>query len=86
MVTTIHGFSSPKILPVYKKYNKKTYYVSISDADRSSELDYIRTVYHGIDINNFTLKEEEGKYLLFFGRIHHDKGAKEAIEIAKKQG
>ncbi|AUG56798.1 glycosyltransferase family 4 protein [Acetivibrio saccincola] len=86
MVTTIHGFSSPKILPVYKKYNKKTYYVSISDADRSSELDYIRTVYHGIDINNFTLKEEEGKYLLFFGRIHHDKGAKEAIEIAKKAG
>jgi glycosyltransferase involved in cell wall biosynthesis len=86
MVTTIHGFSSPKILPVYKKYNKKTYYVSISDADRSPELDYIRTVYHGIDMNNFTLKEEEGKYLLFFGRIHHDKGAKEAIEIAKKAG
>lgn len=86
MVTTIHGFSSPKILPVYKKYNKKTYYVSISDADRSPELDYIKTVYHGIDINNFTLKKEEGKYLLFFGRIHQDKGAKEAIEIAKKVG
>ena len=86
MVTTIHGFSSPKILPVYKKYNKKTYYVSISDADRSPELDYIKTVYHGIDINNFTLKKEEGKYLLFFGRIHQDKGAKEAIEIAKKAG
>ena len=25
-----------------------------------------------------------GNYLIFFGRIHHDKGAKEAIEIAKK--
>ncbi|MHB8280496.1 MAG: glycosyltransferase, partial [Candidatus Humimicrobiaceae bacterium] len=42
MVTTIHGFSSPKILPVYKKYNKTTHYVSISDADRSPDLDYIR--------------------------------------------
>src|ERR1043166_8591814 len=29
MVTTIHGFSSPKIIPVYKKYNSNCYYVSI---------------------------------------------------------
>lgn len=86
MVTTIHGFSSSRILPVYKKYNGKTYYVSISNADRNSEIDYIKTVYHGIDIKNFTLKKEKGDYLLFFGRIHHDKGAKEAIEIAKKVG
>ncbi|HEY3370899.1 MAG TPA: glycosyltransferase family 4 protein [Prolixibacteraceae bacterium] len=83
VLTTIHGFSSPRILPVYKKYNKKTYYVSISDADRSSELDYIRTVYHGIDIENFTLRPEPGKYLLYFGRIHRDKGTWEAIQVAK---
>ena len=34
MLTTIHGFSSPKILPVYKKYNQSVHYVSISDSDR----------------------------------------------------
>ncbi|NMB41703.1 MAG: glycosyltransferase family 4 protein [Firmicutes bacterium] len=84
VVTTIHGFSSPRILPVYRKYNKRTFYVSISDADRSPELDYIATVYHGIDLENFTLRFEPGEYLLFFGRIHHDKGAKEAIEIARR--
>jgi len=83
VVTTIHGFSSAKILPVYKKYNKKTYYVSISDADRNADLDYIRTVYHGIDIDNFTLKKGSGDYLLYFGRIHPDKGTKEAIQVAK---
>src|SRR5690606_23166863 len=33
MLTTIHGFSSPKILPVFKKYNDNTHYVSISNAD-----------------------------------------------------
>ncbi|KKN09234.1 hypothetical protein LCGC14_1048690 [marine sediment metagenome] len=86
IITTIHGFSSPKILPVYKKYNKKCHYVSISDSDRSPELDYIATVYHGIDLNQFTYKAEVGNYLLFFGRIHHDKGAKEAIEISKRFG
>jgi len=84
MVTTIHGFSSPEILPVYKKYNKTTNYVSISNADRSPELDYIRTIYHGIDIENFTLNENTGDYLLYFGRIHPDKGTREAIEVAKK--
>jgi phosphomannomutase len=33
VVTTIHGISSSKILPVYKKYNNKTFYVSISNAE-----------------------------------------------------
>jgi len=85
VLTTIHGFSSPKILPVYKKYNKHTYYVSISNADRSPELDYIATIYHGIDIENFKFKEQpDNDYLLYFGRIHPDKGTREAIEIAKK--
>jgi glycosyltransferase involved in cell wall biosynthesis len=82
VVTTIHGFSSPGILPVYKKYNSKVFYVSISDADRSSELDYIKTIHHGIDIKQFDFQSQMGDTLLFFGRIHHDKGAREALEIA----
>lgn len=86
MLTTIHGFSSPKILPVYKEYNSTVYYVSISDADRSPELDYAATVYNGINLDDFTFRENPGRYLLFFGRIHHDKGAWESIQIAKKTG
>jgi glycosyltransferase involved in cell wall biosynthesis len=83
VVTTIHGFSSPGILPVYKKYNSKVFYVSISDADRSPDLDYIKTIHHGIDIAQFDFQPEPDDYLLFFGRIHHDKGAREALEIAR---
>jgi len=84
IVTTIHGFSSPKIIPVYKKYNSTNYYVSISNSDRSKELNYIATVYNGIDDNQFTLNESPDDYLLYFGRIHNDKGTWEAIQIAKK--
>jgi glycosyltransferase involved in cell wall biosynthesis len=84
MVTTIHGFSSPKIIPVYKKYNAGSFYVSISNSDRCPDLDYVATVYNGIDENLFTLNENPEDYLLFFGRIHYDKGTWEAIEIAKK--
>ncbi|MGR6835218.1 glycosyltransferase family 4 protein [Syntrophomonas erecta] len=83
VVTTIHGFSSPKILPVYRTYNSNNYYVSISDADRSGELDYLATVYHGINLDEFTFNPWADDYLIYFGRIHPDKGTREAIEIAR---
>jgi len=83
-LTTIHGFSSPSIIPVYQKYNSSTYYVSISNADRNPELDYIGTVYNGIDQKGFTFSSEPLDYLLFFGRIHPEKGTLESIQIAKR--
>jgi glycosyltransferase involved in cell wall biosynthesis/quercetin dioxygenase-like cupin family protein len=86
VVTTIHGFSSARILPVFRKYDKGSYYVSISIADRSPDLDYVANAYHGIDLNAFTYREKPGDYLLFYGRIHPDKGAAEAIEIARRAG
>jgi glycosyltransferase involved in cell wall biosynthesis len=86
VVTTIHGFSSLGILPVYKKYNGSVFYVSISDADRSPDLDYIKTIHHGIDIRQFDFQPAPDDYLLFFGRIHQDKGTREALEIARACG
>jgi glycosyltransferase involved in cell wall biosynthesis len=84
VITTIHGFSSPLIIPVYKKYNDRCYYVSISNADRSPELNYIATVYNGLNISDFEFTETADDYLLYFGRIHPHKGTAEAIEIARK--
>lgn len=84
IVTTIHGFSSPKILPVFKKYNDHCYYISISNSDRNKELDYTATVYNGIDSDCLSYNPDPDDYLLFFGRIHHDKGTFEAVKIAQK--
>lgn len=86
VLTTIHGFSSPKILPTYKHYNEKAYYVAISEADKSPELDYIATVYHGIPVEEYKFYPKPGDYLLFFGRIHPEKGTHEAIELAYRAG
>jgi glycosyltransferase involved in cell wall biosynthesis len=83
VVTTIHGFSSPKILPVFQRYAPTNHYVAISNADRHPLLDYIATVYHGIDLESFPFVSEAGGYLLYYGRIHPDKGTVEAIEIAR---
>ena len=84
VITTIHGFSSQKIIPVYKKYNSIGHYVSISDSDRSPELDYLATVYNGLNVQDFDFVKQPQDYLLYFGRIHHDKGCAEAIQIAQK--
>ncbi|SHG09999.1 glycosyltransferase family 4 protein [Pedobacter caeni] len=82
LITTIHGFSSEKIIPVYQKYNDRGYYVSISDSDRHPSLKYMKTVYNGIDTSAFVFNGHPEDYLLFFGRIHPDKGTAEAIQIA----
>lgn len=86
ILTTIHGFSSPKIIPVYKKYNASTSYVSISNSDRAKELDYLTTIYHGLNPKEFTFRKDKEDYLLYFGRIHPHKGTHTAIEIARNTG
>ena len=86
VLTTVHGFSSERILPVYQRYNESTSYVAISDADRHPSLDYLATIHHGIDTDAFALHPSPGGYLLFFGRIHADKGTAEAIDIAEAAG
>src|SRR4029079_18878947 len=84
--TTIHGFSSEQIVPVFEKYNRRGYYVAISDADRHDALDYAATIHHGIDLGAVASQTNPGEYLLFFGRIHPDKGTAEAIDVAERVG
>ncbi len=86
VVTTIHGFSSDRIIPVYERYDTTTAYVSISDADRHPNLHYAATVHHGLDIDEFGIHPNPGEHLLFFGRIHPDKGTAHAIEVARRCG
>jgi glycosyltransferase involved in cell wall biosynthesis len=86
VVTTIHGFSSEAIVPVYERYNDIGHYVAISDADRHERLEYAATIHHGIDFAQFDLGAGDGGYLVFFGRIHPDKGTVEAIDVAERAG
>jgi hypothetical protein len=53
VVTTIHGFSSERILPAFKAYEDRVHYVAISDSDRHSELRYAATIHHGVRLEDF---------------------------------
>jgi glycosyltransferase involved in cell wall biosynthesis len=84
LLTTVHGFSGPGILPAYVRAASR--YVSISDADRSPALEYVATVHHGIDFDELPFDVRGGPGLVAFGRVHPDKGTHTAIEIARLAG
>lgn len=84
MVTTVHGFSGRGILPAYRRSGSS--FVSISDADRSPELDYLATVHHGVDERLLPFVPDPGEDLVCFGRIHPDKGTADAVAIAARTG
>jgi len=84
LLTTVHGFSTPHVLDAYYAGADRSFYCSISDADRDPGLDYVATTYNGVDPEAFTFVERPGSYLLFLARFHPEKGAHLAIEIARR--
>ena len=86
VVTTIHGFSGARILPIFREYQDRVAYVAISEADHAPGLRYAATIHHGIPLDDFPFVAEPGPDLLFFGRIHPDKGAAEAVGCARAAG
>lgn len=89
LVTTVHGFSGPAILPAYRaglEVPGVAHLVAISDADRHPALDYTATVHHGIDLSELTATTDAGDALMILGRIHPDKGTADAIAIARATG
>lgn len=90
IVTTLHGPpGEPYQKFIHEEFPQVEQYISISDNQRKSfpELPYISTVYNGIELEHYPMKEEvDGDYFLFLARFSPEKGAKEAIEIAKRVG
>jgi glycosyltransferase involved in cell wall biosynthesis len=84
MLTTIHGIGDRRILPAYQRSTSR--FVSISDADRQPDLEYLATVHHGIDMSQWPFQPLPGEELVCFGRIHPDKATADAIEIARRLG
>ncbi len=73
---------------VYGLY-KNNNYVTISNAQRRAlpELNFIDTVYNGIDLRDFDYGDgQHNNYFAFLGRMSPEKGPKQAILAAKKAG
>jgi glycosyltransferase involved in cell wall biosynthesis len=86
MVTTLHGSGAEADSKlIYGRYPGERY-VSISDSERAliPDLNYLATVYNGIDVSQFEFSRQAGEYLLVLGRMSPDKGIHFAIEVAQR--
>ena len=82
VVTTIHGFSSPRIVPVYERYDATTTYVAISDADRHPALHYAATIHHGIDTDAFAVDPSPASTCCSSAASTPTRAPRAAIEVA----
>jgi hypothetical protein len=53
---------------------------------RAADLRYAATIHHGVPMEDFPFDTDGSEDLLFFGRIHPDKGMAEAIAAAHRSG
>lgn len=85
-VLTLHGPHDAQLSDVYNFYPEITY-VCISEAQCKQEsMAKMRTVHHGIDLNQYRLVEHKQQYLSFIGRIAPLKGTHLAIDVAQRTG
>jgi glycosyltransferase involved in cell wall biosynthesis len=87
-VLTLHGrLDIPDLAPLYADY-KDIPLVSISDAQRQPlpDASWAATVHHGLPPQLYRYSAEPQDYLLFVGRISHEKRPDTAIRVAQKAG
>lgn len=86
MLTTLHGPFIPHNLRYFLGFAHHAY-VSISDSQREGcrDLNYLGTIYNGIETASYRLGAKQG-YLLFLGRISPEKGTHLAIAAAREVG
>jgi glycosyltransferase involved in cell wall biosynthesis len=88
VVTTLHGrLDLPELQPVFGEFTDVPL-VSISDAQRTPvpRANFVATIHHGIELEQFTFDSGSGNYLAFLGRVSPEKGLDTAIRVARKAG
>jgi glycosyltransferase involved in cell wall biosynthesis len=87
-LTTIHGrLDLPEFVETYSTFADAPF-VSISDSQRAPipDLNWVRTVLHGMPANLLTPQPVKQEYAAFLGRVSPEKGLDQAIQIAGRAG
>jgi glycosyltransferase involved in cell wall biosynthesis len=88
MVSTLHGSAWNEAHHAILSTYKEQPFVSISEAERQllPDLNYVATVYNGIDFESFPLRTDKEDFLLFAGRLAPEKAPDLAIAVARRSG
>ena len=60
--------------------------VSMNQRRPAPDLPWVGNVPNALDLDSYPFRAEPGEYLLYLGRLHPDKGAHRAIEVARRAG
>ncbi len=88
VISTLHGrLDRPELAPLYREFRDLPL-VSISDAQRAPlpDVNWVATVYNGIDLDELPFQPRSGGYLAYLGRISPEKGLDAAIRVARRVG
>jgi glycosyltransferase involved in cell wall biosynthesis len=88
---TVHGPMTGEPGAVYAQIGEvcpSVRLISLSQNQRSPlpNLNWLATVHNAIDLDSYPFDEGDDGYLLFLGRMSPDKGAHNAVRIAKETG
>jgi glycosyltransferase involved in cell wall biosynthesis len=88
-IHTLHGIFTPDNERMFAHVRDQPF-ISISNSQRDHKLglNYVATVYNGIDTDTYEFHSQPNNppYLAFLGRMSPEKGAHLAIQIAQKSG
>jgi glycosyltransferase involved in cell wall biosynthesis len=85
-VKTVHHPHEPFLSAVYDRYPQITY-VAISESQRRQHsMPRLRTIHHGVRVEDYRFESRKRDYLLFLGRIAPLKGTHLAIDVARRAG
>lgn len=87
-VTTLHGSGAERDSRILYGHHGDLPYVSITDAERVlvPDLNYVATVFNGIDVDALPYGDRPGDDLVCIGRMSPDKGIGQAIDVAERTG
>lgn len=88
VITTNHGPFTDEIRALYRSMNGRVPIVAIShhQASTAGAVPIARVIHHGLDETQYPVGDGTGGYLLFLGRMSPTKGAREAIDVARRAG
>lgn len=81
---TLHiPFHNKSRIWAYQKLNAKLISISQSQRKKAPRLNYLATIYNGIDVENFPFNPKPKDYFVWVGELSPRKGVAQVIQIAK---
>src|SRR5207237_3211883 len=88
ILPTVQGPRTEEALHRYRIVSGRVDFVAISDSQMKPgpDLSWAGRVYNGIPVERYPFRTDKEDFLLFVGRVNHEKGPDVAVDVARRAG